>query len=101
MIARESIEALRAEHEPCDCADVPHCVFHEGDGELEWPCDTYAALTLALEAETLRTALRRYGVHGPECVSFVPKVIRECKCGLAAALGGTEPVAAHEGEGNE
>lgn len=56
MITRERIEALRAEHEPCDCgAEIAHCLFHEADDR--WPCGPYAAFTLALEAETLRTAL--------------------------------------------
>lgn len=53
--------------------------------------DNAAVHDAALERITaLEAALREYGIHGPDCVSFVPTVIRECKCGLDAALGPTE-----------
>lgn len=58
MITRERIERLRARHTQATDFDGDDCCAGcwWASRQKGWPCDTYAALTLALEAETLRTA---------------------------------------------
>lgn len=91
-ITSESIEALRRPHRaccgsasPCESPSCQHC-------HKSWPCDTYAALTLALEAETLRTALEGIvtGIdnHHPKFAAGPFTLTRQEIAAARAALGG-------------